>query len=183
MPSWIVGETSTTLWILALAAAVCIAWFVVKRTAHGLVGLAICAVLAVGVALADWAVVTDREAIERLLDRAREAFYEEDIPAILELLGPEFRTNRFARAQAETALRQLADQMELTRLRFLVRRINVTEGSNLADVRLEVVAQGSFQGTDFGLYRATWELRLRRLPEGRWVLSRAEQVSGPGAAR
>ena len=176
MPSWLVGDTSTTLWSLALVAAVLVAWLVIRRTRAAAVLLAVCAVLALGVALADYLVVTDREAIEQLLEQTRQAFLEEDIPAILDLLAPEFATQRFARARAEEVLRELARQIELSRLRFHIRQMDIPEDGNIATVTVDVVAQGTYGGQDFGVYLARWRIRLRKLPDGRWRLSHAEQI-------
>ncbi len=178
MPSWLVGETSTTLWLLALAAACAVAWLVISRKPAALVVLAICGLLALGVAVADYLVVTDQEAIVALLERTREAFLQEDLATIVEALGPEFAANRLGRAEVERALRELLRQVELVQLRFLVRQMDLPQQGNVATVTLDVVARGTYAGQDFGLYRARWRLRLRKLPDGRWLLSHAEQIQG-----
>ncbi len=173
MPRWLTEDPSTFVWMCAIAAALCFAIFLTRRARGPLIVGFVAAGLALGAVLIDYLVITDREAIELTLGKLEAAFEEEDVDAVLALLADSFRVNGLDRAATERVLRELVRVTEIRRLRILVRQLDIAADHRTATVRIEAIADGTYSGNEFSLYRTSWLLTFVKQQGNRWLLLRA----------
>lgn len=164
-------ESSTPLVIIALVAAAALGWFGLSSGSRGgLFAAGVSLAIGVGCFVADRAIITDREFIERLFPRLAAAAEQQDIDTLLEAIAPELRPLR-------DEVSEIMDQVKPREVHVTRAEVEVGPSgqSATADIIVRVtgaVMDKAAQGT--GVAGVVVKLEKR---DGRWLITDAEEKS------
>ena len=173
-------EDPWTLFLL-LALAELLLVVTVKRRGQGVWLKLVIAVpiVAVGLLVLEWLIVTDREELQANVRAAARALQDEEMETFLVHFSPAYE---FAGLDYETLQRwtqAFADTYKLKSTTFFWHEVKVVAGKGL--VEFSVLTTGEVHGVDYGPNKSRWQLEFRR--EGtppQWKISKVRVVHIPG---
>lgn len=127
-------------------------------------------------------IVTPRERIDGVLLDVTRAVERGDIESVREWLSPQCRFRQMDRDGILSMAASVLREIDIERVSLAQKKLEVFRIRRQARVQFLALADGTAPGIPFHRYPTSWVLFFDESPDGRWVISRIEQLEASDLA-